>query len=227
MSSITDFKQFHDKLIAPIPYKFRLQSVKYGKATVVSYIDSRQLQDRLDEVLGSENWQVMYEERKGNLFAGIGIRINGEWVWKYDCGTESNIEKEKGEASDSFKRAGVMWGVGRFLYSLPIITLSTAKHKDKEYPADDKGKILWSADDLNKYCRLLLSKTQNETQNETQSKTSTDPTTMTEKQFNGALARINKGEKDVILNAQKANIFIPPAQLQVLQAAEKNYKPTK
>lgn len=52
------------------------------------------------------------------------------------------------------------------------------------------------------------------------------PKTMTEKQFESALSRINKGEKDVIKNAHAANIFIPPAQLQVLESAEKNYKPT-
>lgn len=153
---IKDFELIHNRLIEPFEYKFRLQSAKYGKATIVAYIDSRQLQDRLDKVVGAENWQVKYEERKGNLFAGIGIKINGEWVWKFDCGTESNIEKEKGEASDSFKRAGVMWGVGRFLYSLDTITLKTAKHKEKEYPADNDGKILWTAEDLNAYCKSLM-----------------------------------------------------------------------
>lgn len=50
---------------------------------------------------------------------------------------------------------------------------------------------------------------------------------ISENQFNQALAKINKGEKDVIANIKKANIFIPPAQLTVLQEAEKNYKPTK
>lgn len=161
-NEVKSFKEIHTELMRPIPYKFRLQSIKFGKATIVSYIDSRQLQDRLDEVVGAENWQVKYEEIKGNLFASIGILTESGWVWKSDCGTESNVEKEKGEASDSFKRAGVMWGVGRFLYSLPIITLKTAMHKlsngqEKEYPADDTGKILWSREDINEHCAVLVS----------------------------------------------------------------------
>lgn len=163
METTTDFRKIQVELLKPIDFKYRIQSTKFGKATVVSYIDARQLQDRLDEVVGAENWQVKYEERKGNLFAGIGIKHDGEWIWKFDCGTESNVEKEKGEASDSFKRAGVMWGVGRFLYSLPIITLDTKDHTNKAgkttaYPADDKGNILWNADDLNKYCHSLSAK---------------------------------------------------------------------
>lgn len=152
--------EIHKMLLEPIDYKFRIQSIGFGKATVVAYIDARQLQDRLDEVVGFQNWQVAYKEIKGNLFAGIAIKIEDEWVWKYDCGTESNVEKEKGEASDSFKRAGVMWGVGRFLYSLPILILNTKEHitkggKKKDYPVNDKGEILWTTDDLNSYCKIL------------------------------------------------------------------------
>lgn len=155
-----DAIEIHKKLLEPIDYKFRIQSIGFGKATVVAYIDARQLQDRLDEVVGFQNWQVAYKEIKGNLFAGIAVKIDDEWVWKYDCGTESNVEKEKGEASDSFKRAGVMWGVGRFLYSLPILILNTKEHtnkggKKKDYPVNDKGEILWNADDLNAYCKSL------------------------------------------------------------------------
>lgn len=155
-----DSIEIHKKLLEPIDYKYRIQSMAFGKATIVSYIDARQLQDRLDEVVGCQNWQIDYKEIKGNLFAGIAIKLAEEWVWKFDCGTESNVEKEKGEASDSFKRAGVMWGVGRFLYSLPILILNTKEHtnqggKKKDYPVNDKGDILWNADDLNAYCKTL------------------------------------------------------------------------
>ena len=75
--------------------------------------------DRLDEVIGAENWQTRYKDVKGNLFCGIGIKINDEWVYKYDAGAETLTEKRKKlEASDSFKRAGVQWGIGRFLYDI-------------------------------------------------------------------------------------------------------------
>lgn len=152
-----------EKLKEPIPYKYRLQSVKYGKATIVSYIDSRAVQDRLDEVVGAHNWQDDYKVIDGNLFCGIAINVNGHiegaperWVTKTDVGTESNVDKEKGNSSDSFKRAAVKWGIGRFLYSLGIITLKTGTHKDKEYPATDEGKILWGVDELTEYCKKVV-----------------------------------------------------------------------
>lgn len=150
------------KLTEPITYKYRLQSAKYGKATIVSYIDSRQVQDRLDEVVGAENWQDSYHTVGNNLFASISINVADAgqpplWVTKTDVGTESNVDKEKGEVSDAFKRAAVKWGVGRFLYSLGIISLKAVKHtNDKEYPATDEGIILWSVDDLTEYCKRVV-----------------------------------------------------------------------
>lgn len=84
----------------------------------------------LDEVYGASNWQKDYKEVKGNLYCGIGIwdADKAQWVWKWDCGTESNTEKEKGEASDAFKRAGfnVGGGIGRELYTAPFIWLPVA-----------------------------------------------------------------------------------------------------
>jgi len=110
------------KLTEKLPYKWRVQSFSKNKAAAscVAYIDARDVQDRLDTVCWSENWQVKYEEHKGNLFASIGIKCWEGWTWKSDCGSESAVEKEKWEASDAFKRAAVMWGIGRFLYSLSI-----------------------------------------------------------------------------------------------------------
>lgn len=91
----------------------------------------------LDEMYGAENWQKDYKEIKGNLFCGIGIWDNAKavWVWKWDCGTESNTEKEKGEASDAFKRAGFNVGIGRELYTAPFIWLpvATVKVGDNRY----------------------------------------------------------------------------------------------
>ena len=91
--------------------------------TLLLYKDARADMRVLDETVGGENWQKRYYEVKGNLFCSVGIRIEGEWVWKDDCGTESNTEKEKGEASDAFKRACVNWGIGRELYTAPFIWL--------------------------------------------------------------------------------------------------------
>lgn len=82
----------------------------------------------LDEVYGAGNWQKNYKEVKGNLYCGIGVwdADKAQWVWKWDCGTESNTEREKGEASDAFKRAGFNIGIGRELYTAPFIWLPVA-----------------------------------------------------------------------------------------------------
>ncbi len=92
-----------------------------GNATLLLYQDARCAMDILDDTVGSENWQKEYYEVKGNVYCRIGIKTDSGWVWKADCGTESNMDAEKGEASDAFKRAAVCWGIGRELYSGPRI----------------------------------------------------------------------------------------------------------
>lgn len=103
----------------------RVGQVKEGKGcSLLLYKDARCDMNILDETVGAENWQREHYECKGNLFCRVGIRcesLDDEWVWKSDCGTESNTEAEKGEASDSFKRACVNWGIGRELYTSPFI----------------------------------------------------------------------------------------------------------
>ena len=139
-----------------IPFKWRVQSANPYGASCVAYIDSRQAQDLLDDVCGAENWQVKYEEHKGNLFASVGIKIGNEWVWKSDCGTESNMEKEKGEASDSFKRACVMWGLGRFLYSKKIVKLPVKEKSGKWFPFSEKAnKFITDSELITQWCNQL------------------------------------------------------------------------
>ena len=74
------------------------------------YKDARCDMNILDETVGAESWQREHYECKGNMYCKVGIWCDAQWVWKSDCGTESNTEAEKGEASDSFKRACVNWG---------------------------------------------------------------------------------------------------------------------
>jgi len=82
----------------------------------------------LDETVGPENWQCDYKTIDGKLFCGIGCRFDGgEWVWKWDTGTPSNMEAQKGEASDAMKRAGFKWGIGRELYTAPDIWVDRDK----------------------------------------------------------------------------------------------------
>lgn len=107
----------------------RVQSVKEKGLVLLLYKDARVDMNILDETFGAENWQREHYECKGNLFCRIGVLFKGtgEWVWKSDCGTESNTEAQKGEASDSFKRAGFNWGIGRELYTAPFIWVDAAK----------------------------------------------------------------------------------------------------
>lgn len=118
-----------------VPYKFQGQE-KVG-VILLLYKDARVDMNILDEVYGRNNWQRTHELINGNLFCNIDI-WDGEkkcWVRKQDVGTESNTEKEKGQASDSFKRAGTNVGIGRELYTAPTIFIELTAD---EYEMDKK-----------------------------------------------------------------------------------------
>lgn len=101
-------------------------------ATLLIYKDARVDQRILDEVFGPMNWQRSHEVIDGRLYCSVSIwdAEKGQWISKQDVGTESNTEKEKGQASDSFKRACFNWGIGRELYTAPRILVSL---KEGEY----------------------------------------------------------------------------------------------
>ncbi len=110
----------------------RVNIVKESGLGLLLYKDARVDQNILDETVGALNWQRDHKELKGNIYCGIGLQnANGEWVWKWDAGAESNTEAVKGEASDSFKRAGFNWGIGRELYTAPFIWVGKGLFKDK------------------------------------------------------------------------------------------------
>lgn len=110
----------------------RVQSAKANGVVLLLYKNARVDMNILDETVGAENWQREHYECKGNLFCRVGIHCDDKqhqmfgWVWKADCGTESNTEAQKGEASDSFKRACFNWGIGRELYTSPFIWINKA-----------------------------------------------------------------------------------------------------
>jgi hypothetical protein len=140
-------------LTKEIPCKWRVQSASKNKpsAQCVAYIDARQAEDLLDSVVGAENWQVDYKEVNGLLMAGVAIWVDVQWVWKWDTGSVTKVEKDKGHVSDSFKRACVKWGVGRFLYSKDIKyidTNATNTGSNYPYPVDKSGARIW---DLTKH----------------------------------------------------------------------------
>lgn len=125
----------------------RVQSVKPNGLILLLYKDARVDMNILDETVGAENWQREHYECKGNLFCRVGIDVteSNNWVWKSDCGVESNTEAQKGEASDSFKRACFNWGVGRELYTAPFIWIPADKcdiNNQKCYDKFEVEKIL-------------------------------------------------------------------------------------
>jgi hypothetical protein len=118
----------------------RVQQVKENGLVLLLYKDARVDMNILDETVGSAYWQREHYECKGNLFCRVGIDVIGyknassdpRWVWKSDCGTESNTEAQKGEASDSFKRACFNWGIGRELYTAPFTWIPAEKCNIKQ-----------------------------------------------------------------------------------------------
>lgn len=102
----------------------RVQSVMKDNSgcILLLYKTARTDYNLLDEVVGAMNWKCDYKEIKGNLYCEISIYNKDlqQWISKSNCGVESNTEAEKGEASDSLKRAGFVWGIGRELYTAPF-----------------------------------------------------------------------------------------------------------
>lgn len=92
-------------------------------AIYLLYKDARCDMNILDETVGVENWQRNHQVIDGQLYCNVGIKFGDEWIWKQDVGVESNTEAEKGRSSDSFKRACFNFGIGRELYTSPLIKI--------------------------------------------------------------------------------------------------------
>lgn len=113
--------------------QFSKPDAKRPWANLLLYKDARADMNVLDETVGPFNWQRKHYELKNVIYCSVGIRFiekdhntgehKGEFIWKDDAGTESNTEAQKGESSDSFKRACVNWGIGRELYTSPRIVI--------------------------------------------------------------------------------------------------------
>lgn len=115
-----------DDLAAPFPVtsiSWRVGSTNGDKTKgmALAYIDARDAQDRLNAVCGPFGWQCRHEvsgDKRVTCHVGIRDPETGEWVWKSDGAGETDYEGEKGSYSDSFKRACVKWGIGRYLYEM-------------------------------------------------------------------------------------------------------------
>ena len=125
----------------------RVQSVTQKGAILLLYKDSRTDMNILDETVGQMNWTRTHQVIDGRLYCTVSIydETKSQWISKQDVGTESNTEKEKGQASDSFKRACFNWGIGRELYSSPFIWVPAEKcniQQDRgKYKCNDKFRV--------------------------------------------------------------------------------------
>lgn len=105
------------------------------EGSVLAYIDARDVMARLDDVMGFDGWQCRYPiSDSGLLICEVGLRINDEWIWKANGAGDTQVEAEKGKCSDAFKRAAVLWGVGRYLYSLPFSWVKLSNGKPVSIP---------------------------------------------------------------------------------------------
>lgn len=110
---------FRDLLAEEI--ECRVAQAKSNGVSVLLYKDARCDQNILDETVGAMNWQRCHTRDNANCVVSLWDEKKQQWISKEDTGTESNTEKEKGLASDSFKRACFNWGIGRELYTAPFI----------------------------------------------------------------------------------------------------------
>ena len=109
----------------------RVGNVTDKGVSLLLYKDARVDMRLLDEVVGTMNWKREHEIINGNLYCTVSIynEATQQWVSKQDVGVESNTEKEKGQASDAFKRACFNWGIGRELYTSPFVWVNLSQNE--------------------------------------------------------------------------------------------------
>jgi hypothetical protein len=121
-----DLQRLQEKF-SPDDIEWRIGQAGYTRAgklygTVLAYITNRAIMNRLDAVCGGGNWRNEFREwqvgQHHGVLCGLSIRISDEWITKWDGAENTDFEPVKGGLSDSMKRAGVQWGIGRYLYEL-------------------------------------------------------------------------------------------------------------
>ena len=129
--------------------ELRVSTCNANGFSLLLYKDARCDQNILDETVGAMNWQRHHLRDNANCIVAIWDTDKEQWIEKEDTGTESFTEKEKGLASDSFKRACFNWGIGRELYTAPFIWISgnVEQNKNGKYvPAKSYDRKLRIAD---------------------------------------------------------------------------------
>ena len=124
-------KKLEFRLLKADEIDCRVGSVTDKGVSLLLYKDARVDMRLLDEVVGCMNWKREHEIINGNLYCTVSIynEATQQWVSKQDVGVESNTEKEKGQASDAFKRACFNWGIGRELYTSPFVWINLSQNE--------------------------------------------------------------------------------------------------
>lgn len=127
-------KEINFRLLNADEIEVRVQSVKNGKATMLLYMNSRVVTDLLDKTVGNMNWCSEFQSVDGKVICRIGIWDEDKniFIYKSDTGSESNIEAEKGQFSDCYKRCLSRWGVNE-LYTAPNIVIDDDGYGNRGY----------------------------------------------------------------------------------------------
>lgn len=147
-----DDRTTQEKLLAPfeeseIEWRIsRCMNTKLGpKATVLAYITSRAVMDRLDDVFGIEGWQDKYDFVGEDVVCSLSVKFEHGWITKVDGAPQTNVESFKGGISDALKRAAVKYGIGRYLYGLSESWVDIQKEKPTgssyKYVNDKKAEV--------------------------------------------------------------------------------------
>lgn len=120
------------RLLKADEIELRVNTINEKGVTLLLYKDARCDMNILDETFGIFGWQRHHVRDNANCIISIWDDEKKQWIEKEDTGTESFTEKEKGLASDSFKRAGFNVGIGRELYTAPFIWVPSSKTEIKK-----------------------------------------------------------------------------------------------
>lgn len=152
-----DYRQIQEELAKPfapedLEWRIQVTTQDKSKGLAVPYVTNRAIQDRLDDVVGPENWRNDYKpwhkgDKKEAQLCGISIYLEDrkEWLTKWDGAEDTDIEPVKGGLSDSMKRAAVQFGIGRVLYKMNTVWVQIEQKgksfiiKDQERPKLDKA----------------------------------------------------------------------------------------
>lgn len=135
------------RLLKASEIECRVGTINEKGLSILLFKDARVDQKLLDESFTPMGWKRSHQSINGNLYCTVSIwdSEKGQWIDKQDVGSMANEEKEKSQASDSFKRACFNWGVGRELYTAPFIWVSSAKAKILE-KSTSNGRRYYTSD---------------------------------------------------------------------------------